>query len=234
MLQKSSLHHDASNESYRRNSKRSGHKVPFGLRPLVFGALVALVTLIVVGAALGGGLGSGLATARRHGASPLPASVCPSLTSSLSTTSTTTTSSSSTASLTVYNNYTVPDPSIINTLTLTCQNGSIYQTLQQALSLTLYREQTFQYLCNRGYKGDTAADGRGTLKTLASFVSYTVENCIEACSNMNGWASETVCRAISFATNLAEDYENWGTNCWLFNDTGGWVETETQVSAALE
>ena len=38
---------------------------PWGLSPLMFGLLVALTTLIIVGAALGGGLGGSLASAQK-------------------------------------------------------------------------------------------------------------------------------------------------------------------------
>src|ERR1700722_1454376 len=38
---------------------------PWGLSPLMFGLLVALITLIIVGAALGGGLGGCLASAQK-------------------------------------------------------------------------------------------------------------------------------------------------------------------------
>ena len=38
---------------------------PWGLSPLMFGLLVALITLIIVGAALGGGLGASLASAQK-------------------------------------------------------------------------------------------------------------------------------------------------------------------------
>jgi hypothetical protein len=37
---------------------------PYSLSPLVYGLLVALITLVVVGAALGGGLGASLASAQ--------------------------------------------------------------------------------------------------------------------------------------------------------------------------
>jgi hypothetical protein len=39
-------------------------RCPFGLTPLAFGSLVALVTMIIVGATVGGGLGGTLATCR--------------------------------------------------------------------------------------------------------------------------------------------------------------------------
>lgn len=229
MLQKPQLHEHASSEPYESSFKQSGRIVPFGLRYLTFGALIAVLTLLIVGGALGGGLGSSLATAR-HGASPSSISL-----STMSTISSSSTASpTATASSTAINNYAVPQPFVINSLASNCENGSIYQTLQQALSLTSYRQQTFQYLCDRAYKGSTIATRGGSVKTLASFISYTVENCIEACSNMNGWASETVCRAITFGTRLAESYTGYGTNCWLFNDTGGWAREEFVISAALE
>jgi hypothetical protein len=41
------------------------HRNPWDLSPLMFGFLVALVTLIIVGAALGGGLGGSLASAQK-------------------------------------------------------------------------------------------------------------------------------------------------------------------------
>ena len=128
ILQKSQLHDHASSEPYENSFKQSGRIVPFGLRYLTFGALIALLTLLIVGGALGGGLGSSLATAR-HGASPSSISL-----GTMSTTSSSSTASpNATASPTAYNNYAIPKPFVINSLASNCENGSIYQTATSAI-----------------------------------------------------------------------------------------------------
>ena len=63
IFQKPPLRNDDSNKSDKRDSRGRGYTVPFGLRSLTFGVLVALVTLIIAGATLGGCLCSSLATA---------------------------------------------------------------------------------------------------------------------------------------------------------------------------
>ena len=71
------------------------------------------------------------------------------------------------------------------------------------------------------------------ITTLAAFTAYTVADCLDACANMNGWAKTTVCRAVTFDSRLSFNYDNYGMNCWLFNQTGGWKDLYTSISAAL-
>jgi hypothetical protein len=202
---------------------KTEHQIPFGLRPLAFGGLVALATLIVVGAAVGGGLGSALANRiNRQNAAQGPSTV----------TKTITASSSPTSSSSLYNNFAPPDPTNVVSLATVCpeQNNQQYTTK---------RSEIFTYSCGEYFVGGDPASGGGLLATYTGFVAYTVEDCIEACSNMNGYTQSLgtgpLCRAITFQPLLNQSYmANIGSNCWLFNSTGTTGADVTCINAVLQ
>ena len=46
-------------------------------------------------------------------------------------------------------------------------------------------------------------------------MAYTLDACIEACSNMNTIARETQCHGVLFNANLDKGIANNNGNCWL-------------------
>ena len=50
-----------------------------------------------------------------------------------------------------------------------------------------------------------------------AFISYSMDDCIEACSTMNMFAVRAACAGVTFKPTMSEFP---GGNCWLKNATG--------------
>lgn len=170
---------------------------PFGLKPLAFAALVALITALIVGAAVGGGLGAVLAGKEECNTLPLGANS----TSSSKTFEVCTTS----ATPTTFVDYIVPQPSLIQTLNIECPE--LNDTLLQDTAGGQYRVG-----CGRRILGGQE------ITTLTALIAYSLQDCIQACYLLNSWVGQTECTAVSWCKAMAYCSEtNSGGNCWLFN-----------------
>ncbi|KAI1612007.1 hypothetical protein EDD36DRAFT_465854 [Exophiala viscosa] len=181
------------------NRRRS--LLPCGLSILAYTILVAAVTAVIIGAAVGGGLGGALASKSNKsavGSSGSSSTVTMTVTSAAATvtmTGTGTSSATSTATGAV-KNYTPLLPSQVNTTALDCNDQS---------TLTSESGDQFQLNCNMNYGGNDIVD----------FIAYTLDACIEACSSMNTVANATTCHGVMFNANMETVYAEDSGNCWL-------------------
>lgn len=80
----------------------------------------------------------------------------------------------------------------------------------------------FLLLCGVDWpKGDTTADGQGTLRDLGRSFVYTLQSCIEKCVSFNNNVSpgDDTCKGISYQANLTASFEQGG-NCFLKDNIG--------------
>jgi len=189
---------------------------PLGLGSTMFAALVALLTAIVVGAAVGGGLGRVLASCRANSLN-LNSSSIPSCTvnpMSSSTTVSTLATTSQTSQL--LSNYTVPAVNTIDSLYSGCPdiNDQTYQT-------SLF--QTFTITCGVDFRAGLAADDGGVITDIIGAIMYTLGDCIEACSGFNQqtqrYGRTESCKSVSWSWDLKNATETLVGNCWLKNTT---------------
>jgi hypothetical protein len=199
---------------------------PFGLRAPAFGLLVALATLVVVGAALGGGLGGALASERSK--NNVVTATRTTITANSATASPAPTATPTTGRFT---NLTIPAPSDVDTLFLDCPN----------LNSTAYSatdNDHFTFTCGVAYPGGFSAYSGGTIATLAGLIAYTPQDCAVACSKFNYYSAfygnGTVCAAMTFNSELSTAFATYGANCWLFNTTGPPQDSSNSLSAVLQ
>ena len=93
-------------------------------------------------------------------------------------------------------NYSPLLPSQVNTTALDCNDQS---------TMTSTSGEQFQLHCNINYGGNDIVD----------IIAYTLDACIEACSNMNTIANATTCHGIMFNANMEYVYAEDSGNCWL-------------------
>lgn len=182
---------------------------PFGLSFIAFTCVVALLTAIVVGAAVGGGLGSSLIHQRNENnalrqsiiASVPNLSTCqpqsPARTDS-SATATATSAATSTATTGLVD-YVVAPPNTISTVELDCPglDGTSYRTV---------RDQKFDLHCGDRLSGDD----------VGALLAYTYSDCVESCSYMNwAWGNATFCNAVLFEAAIQTSYPDQRSNCFL-------------------
>ncbi|KAI4862215.1 hypothetical protein F4820DRAFT_431226 [Hypoxylon rubiginosum] len=138
------------------------HHNPFGLRRLAFGALIALVTALIVGAAMGGGLGSAITKKEECDTSPL---VVTSTESFLIPASTSAPTASTSAASTALVNYAAPEPSLVQTLDDNCPklNNTILEDTNAD-----------QYRVTCGYR----VLGNPSITTWSALVAYSLQDCV--------------------------------------------------------
>jgi hypothetical protein len=202
---------------------------PFGLRAPAFGLLVALATLVVVGAALGGGLGGALAS--EHSKNNNVMTVTRTIITTNSATASPATTASAIPTAGRFTNLTIPAASDVDTLFLDCPNLN-----STAYSAT--NNEHFTFTCGVAYPGGFSAYSGGTIATLAGLIAYTPEDCAVACSTFNFYSAlygnSTVCAAMTFNSKLSATLAAFGANCWLFNTTGPPQESSNALSAVLQ
>ena len=111
--------------------------------------------------------------------------------------STATGTSSSTVSPTAaVKNYTPLLPTQVNTTALDCTDQA---------TVRAQNGDTYTMNCNTNYAGND----------IISFISYTLDTCINACSNMNKISGETTCHGVLFNSNMQTIYNQNQGNCWL-------------------
>ncbi|KAH7179173.1 uncharacterized protein B0J16DRAFT_387004 [Fusarium flagelliforme] len=189
-----------------------GQRPPFGLGLWAFAGLVALLTAIVVGAGVGGGLGAALANkssdcsadsavdAPRATAEPTS---CPTLDNSTST-------ENATAP------YVPRSPSKVENLELDCPDKLNDETRYKS-----NKGYEFKWWCGvNAPQGDKAKEG-GVVFDYLSFFAYSIDDCMEACGNMNQKDDENHtglrCKSIVFSKRMSADYDAQNGNCWLKN-----------------
>ncbi|KAM0390688.1 hypothetical protein ACHAQC_007867 [Fusarium culmorum] len=209
-----------------------GQRPPFGLGLWAFAGLVALLTAIVVGAGVGGGLGAALAN---------KSSDCPvddALASAPSATAEPT--SCPTFDNSTSDNDTVPyvpkAASKVTNLELNCP-----EKMNDATSYKSNKGYEFKWWCGvNAPQGDTAKEG-GVVFDYLAFIAYTIDDCMEACGNMNQKDDDNHngvrCRSIVFSKSMAAQLDGGENgNCWLKNATksegGDWGFKDTNIAYA--
>ncbi|KAF7505393.1 hypothetical protein GJ744_000939 [Endocarpon pusillum] len=193
----------ANNDIVQDHNGRS--RPPYGLSFIAFTCVVMLVTAIVVGAAVGGGLGSSLAHERNENEALRQSIIAsaPSCSTSPPLSPSGTVSSATATSTTGLVDYVVAAPDTIDTVELECPglDGTSYLTV---------RGQTFDLHCGDEMHGDD----------VGALMAYRLPDCIEACSYMNRvWANATFCNAVLFVADVQRTYPLQRTNCFLKNAT---------------
>ncbi|CAF3475645.1 unnamed protein product [Fusarium graminearum] len=173
---------------------------PFGLGLWGFAGLIAFLTAIIVGAGVGGGLGAALAS--KSGDSSAEPTSCPTLDNSTSDTAP----------------YVPKAASDVTNLQLNCPEKL---SDEQSHFNTGYQ---FRWWCGVNAPLSEKAKEGGTIFDYVAFFSYSIEDCMGACVNMNTIDDKTHtglrCRSVVFATNMSAVIETkqYG-NCWLKNGT---------------
>ncbi|KIX09398.1 uncharacterized protein Z518_00477 [Rhinocladiella mackenziei CBS 650.93] len=163
-------------------------RLPWGLSILAYTLLIAVITFLITAGAVGGALGGVLASQDDSDSS-----------TQTQTATVTVTNTAPTASATpsgLVNNYTPLLPDQVNTTALQC--------VDQATINSATGEQ-FQLNCNINFPDND----------MINIIAYTLDACINACSNMNTFAGEEQCRGILFNANLQKTNANQNGNCWL-------------------
>ncbi|KAI6086947.1 hypothetical protein F4821DRAFT_259455 [Hypoxylon rubiginosum] len=196
----------------------SGHSNPFGLSPLAFGMLIALVTALIVGATIGAGLGVSLAKKERCDASVSMA------TSMLASTSATATALVDfVAPKLSLNDYVVPEPSLVESLHTDCPkiDGTVIED-----------SNSDHYRVTCGHR----VVGNPSIITWSGLIAYLLQHCVQACFLINNWGGhgEQLCTAVSWSKAMSHSAEiNAGANCWLFNYSADSIELEESHTIAV-
>ncbi|KAK5272405.1 hypothetical protein LTR99_001797 [Exophiala xenobiotica] len=169
-------------------------RMPWGLSLGAYTILIIGITAVIMGAALSGGLGGALAAKSSDNKSVPTTTVTATVTNAAATA---TGSSAATASVTgVVRNYSPVLPAQVNTTALDCTDQA---------TITSYSGDSYTLSCNTNYGGND----------IMSFIAYTLDTCINACSNMNSIAGTTTCHGIMFNANMEKIYSEDMGNCWL-------------------
>ncbi|KAM0430165.1 hypothetical protein ACHAPT_006173 [Fusarium lateritium] len=180
---------------------------PFGLSLWLFTVIVVAITAAIVGGGVGGGLGAALSNCQNSN------SEC-SADTAVGDDNSTTASAAPTTSTTTSAFFFTPTPAAeIRNLTWFCEEAEDTKTIQ----LTSGFE--FKVYCGLDGGGANNAEGGGTLKDLVGIIAYSLEDCLQACTQMNAMNdnqdTNVTCKSVSFRANLAQSYKQYGGNCWL-------------------
>ncbi|KAK4945592.1 hypothetical protein LTR10_015211 [Elasticomyces elasticus] len=174
--------------------------LPCGLSLLAYTILVAAVTAIIIGAAVGGGLGGALASKSNKSTVGSGTATTATMTvtgaGATATMTATGTSSATSTSTGQVKNYAPLLPAQVNTTALDCNDKS---------TITSATGEQFQLNCNINYGGND----------IINIIAYTLDACIEACSNLNTIANATTCHGIMFNGNMEFVVAEDNGNCWL-------------------
>lgn len=174
-----------------------------GLRVATF-VLSLLLFLVIVAAAIGGGVGGTMASRRSQeetSENPSPTASDPAATTSAPST----TVSSAEPSIQPTDTSRVEVP-ITGLLPLNCpaMNGTTHPIVQDN--------------ARANFRVECGVDMGGVHNTVASFVAYSFENCMEACTSYNRYRNEEECVAVTFTADLDAVNRRHAT-CWLKNTT---------------
>ncbi|KAL2670124.1 hypothetical protein Neosp_015005 [[Neocosmospora] mangrovei] len=184
---------------------KSQQKGPFGLGLWEFAVLVAAVTAIVVGGAVGG-LGAALA----HCHSDKPAtSASPAAASECSLPESTETSTADDGTIV----YTPRRPDQVNNLTLECPEAG---KSREVGATDGYK---FDMWCGIDAPYGTRTQDGGTISDIAGLIAYTLDDCLQACIQMRNFNESghgvRSCESVQFGARLKEYVAQYGSNCWL-------------------
>ena len=195
-------------------------RLPFGLTPLVFGLLAALVGFLV-GGGLGGGIGAGLSNKSSTAVTTCPASSTDTPTPASGTSASSSTPSSNPGEF-VYslpvNNFTVPPYYNVSSTYSSCPNTTPSPYTDQ-------HYQSYEFLCGTVYAPGQPADPKygHVIGDLASALAYSIEDCTLMCTLWNTNPSiphVKVCRGVSWSPDIKAAFNKFGSNCVLKNATG--------------
>ncbi|KAF5009943.1 hypothetical protein FDECE_3849 [Fusarium decemcellulare] len=197
----------------------AGQKIPFGLGVWTFGALIAILTAIIVGAGVGGGLGAALANSNSESCSA--ATAAPLETSQPTATECATPETTDTNNTSADNDTApyVPRPAkSVKLLELDCPADKTKQT-----SFKSSKGYDFKWWCGVNAAANTPAEEGGMVADVSPIIAYTLDDCINACSAMiekdEKEGTGVKCRSIVFGKRMSAELDAWGVNCWLKNAT---------------
>ena len=87
---------------------------------------------------------------------------------------------------------------------------------------TTHWHETFTIACDVDYTGGLAADGGGEIIDILGAITYSLEDCIEACSSINYQSKLygfSPCKSITWLWDIKNATASFGGNCWLKNGT---------------
>lgn len=237
--------HDQATASPQQSPK--GKKMLFGLGILGWSALLVTLTAIIVGAAVGGGVGSALSscnsdksdlnnklascsapTGNTTGSDGAP-SVSVALVTATVTISSSSTSGTAVVAPVDLSNFTVVYPATVSNIFTGCPALD-----KQSYTSTRGDDYTIYCDTDSGYGSASLEDPSLTLQVFAGFLSYTLDDCMEACSAFNAFSArnnvpEMQCRSITFNHKMSQSIQNNGyVNCWVKNAT----VSESSLSAS--
>ncbi|KAH7268535.1 hypothetical protein MRS44_011198 [Fusarium solani] len=189
-------------QQHQHQQKPSG---PFGLSLWLFTIIVVAITAAIVGGGVGGGLGAALSNCQNSDSKCSAEAVG---SDESSTTANPTPSATTSAAF-----FTPTPASQIRNLTWFCEEAEQTKTIQ----LTSGFE--FKVYCGTDGGGANSAEGGGALKDLVGIIAYSLEDCLQACTQMNAMDDNqdtgVTCKSVSFRANIAQSYKQYGGNCWL-------------------
>ena len=217
------------------SASSKGKKALFGLGIIGWSVLLVALTAIIVGAAVGGGVGSALSSCNSDKSSlnnqlascstpsestSTGSSESPSVSVSIVTATVTLSSSPASGTSVVtpidLSNFTVVDPATIADIYTGCPGLD-----KTTYTSTRGDDYTIHCDTNSGYGSPTLEDPNLTLQVFAGFVSYSLDDCMEACSAFNAFSNrnnlpEMRCRSITFDHKLSTAIAtNQYVNCWI-------------------
>ncbi|RSL52225.1 hypothetical protein CEP54_011034 [Fusarium duplospermum] len=180
---------------------------PFGLSLWVFTVIVVAITAAIVGGGVGGGLGAALSNCQNSD------SKCAADNVDSDGSSTTTTPTPSTSTTTSAAFFTPTPASQIQNLTWFCEEP------EQSKTIELTNGFKFKAYCGTDGGGVGNAEGGGTLKDWVGIIAYSLEDCLQACTQMNAMNDSqdtgATCKSVTFRPGLSDSYKWHGSNCWL-------------------
>ncbi|KAL2694734.1 hypothetical protein Neosp_001320 [[Neocosmospora] mangrovei] len=204
-------------------------KGPFGTTFLTFGILVTAITAIIVGGALGGGLGAALANCQNSDSSVetlTQTSTCPTPTAEAD------------AAATETNNNGTYLPKLytdVKNLTIDCETKGFKKYF------TTPGGSRFKWYCGV----DARKSATNSIRDIGVVIAYTIEDCASACAQMRNAPTSAgedpvgyPCKAVVFDRGMANAVEKYNGNCWLKSDKKAdendvrWVYNQPHLSYA--
>ncbi|KIX09729.1 uncharacterized protein Z518_00810 [Rhinocladiella mackenziei CBS 650.93] len=216
---------------------------PWGLSPLAFGLLVATVTAIIVGGAVGGGVAGAMSNNDSDSSSAPVATVTITAdgSSATGTTSNSSSSDTSTSALPLpssLQNYVAPEPYYVGTL----ENPGCTDDNSR---IEVQYDTSFDLFCGVDMSS-SLQDDTDTSLVVADFTAlfaYSITDCLYACSNaiyfVERWGQDTEggnmqsCKGVTWNYQMAQSNTSDNANCWLKNGTSTGYQCNTCISAKL-
>ena len=108
------------------------------------------------------------------------------------------------------------EPPNVNSVAVDCPNLNNKQ-------ITTQTGDKFSFSCGFDIGTGLAAQGGGIISDIAGIVSYSVSDCVDACSEFSRqsdkWGVAMRCTSVTFDSDMKNVTQTWGGNCWLKNGT---------------